>query len=69
MTTLTTVLGMIPLAISNGEGSETYKGMAFTVIFGLSTATLFTLVIIPIFYYLVDDAKKGIKKLKSQKIG
>lgn len=62
MTTLTTVLGMIPLAISNGEGSETYKGMAFAVIFGLSTATLFTLIMIPIFYYLVDDAKKSIKK-------
>jgi HAE1 family hydrophobic/amphiphilic exporter-1 len=63
MTTLTTVLGMIPLAISNGDGSEMYAGMSFVVIFGLSTATLFTLVIIPIFYYLVDDIKRVIKKI------
>ncbi|MGL4998490.1 MAG: efflux RND transporter permease subunit [Cetobacterium sp.] len=63
MTTLTTVLGMIPLALSNGDGSETYSGMAFVVIFGLSTATLFTLVVIPIFYYLVYDLKVFLKKI------
>ncbi|MEG0561842.1 MAG: efflux RND transporter permease subunit, partial [Cetobacterium sp.] len=63
MTTLTTVLGMVPLALSNGEGSEMYKGMAFVVIFGLSTATLFTLVLIPVFYYIIDDIKKIIKKI------
>lgn len=55
MTTLTTVLGMIPLMFSNGEGSEIYKGMSFVVVFGLSTATLLTLVVIPVFYYLIDD--------------
>ncbi|MGL4987765.1 MAG: efflux RND transporter permease subunit, partial [Cetobacterium sp.] len=63
MTTLTTVLGMIPLAMSNGDGSETYSGMAFVVIFGLSTATLFTLIVIPVFYYLVNDLKVFIKKI------
>ncbi|MCQ8213575.1 efflux RND transporter permease subunit [Cetobacterium somerae] len=63
MTTLTTVLGMIPLALSNGDGSEMYAGMSFVVIFGLSTATLFTLIVIPVFYYLVDDMKKHIKKI------
>ncbi|MGL5760858.1 MAG: efflux RND transporter permease subunit, partial [Cetobacterium sp.] len=63
MTTLTTVLGMIPLAISNGDGSEMYAGMSFVVIFGLSTATLFTLIVIPVFYYLVNDMKIYIKKI------
>ena len=55
MTTLTTVLGMLPLMFSNGEGSEMYKGMSFVVVFGLSTATLLTLIVIPVFYYLIDD--------------
>ncbi|MGL5949909.1 MAG: efflux RND transporter permease subunit, partial [Cetobacterium sp.] len=63
MTTLTTVLGMVPLAISNGDGSEMYAGMSFVVIFGLSTATLFTLVLIPVFYYLVDDLKRFVKRI------
>ena len=39
MTTLTTVLGMLPLMFSNGEGSEIYKGMSFVVVFGLYTVT------------------------------
>ncbi|EHO80158.1 efflux RND transporter permease subunit [Fusobacterium ulcerans] len=70
MTTLTTVLGMVPLMFSNGEGSEIYKGMSFVVVFGLSTATLLTLVVIPVFYYLIDDfiiiMKKFRKKLSKK---
>lgn len=57
MTTLTTVFGMVPLAISNGEGAEMYKGMATAVIFGLSMSTILTLIIIPILYSLVEDGK------------
>lgn len=64
MTTLTTVLGMLPLMFSNGEGSEIYKGMSFVVVFGLSAATLLTLIIIPIFYYFIDDFVKWCKKAK-----
>lgn len=64
MTTLTTVLGMLPLMFSNGEGSEIYKGMSFVVVFGLSTATLLTLIVIPIFYYFIDDFVKWCKKAK-----
>ena len=64
MTTLTTVLGMLPLMFSNGEGSEIYKGMSFVVVFGLSAATLLTLIVIPIFYYFIDDFVKACKKLK-----
>lgn len=64
MTTLTTVLGMLPLMFSNGEGSEIYKGMSFVVVFGLSAATLLTLIVIPIFYYFIDDFVKWCKKAK-----
>lgn len=64
MTTLTTVLGMLPLMFSNGEGSEIYKGMSFVVVFGLSAATLLTLIVIPIFYYFIDDFVKWCKKIK-----
>lgn len=58
MTTMTTVLGMVPLAISNGEGAEMYNGMAFVVIFGLSIATFLTLLIIPAIYYIVEDVRE-----------
>lgn len=64
MTTLTTVLGMLPLMFSNGEGSEIYKGMSFVVVFGLSAATLLTLIVIPIFYYFIDDFVKWCKRVK-----
>ena len=50
MTTMTTVFGMIPLALGIGQGSEIYKGMAIAVIFGLSFSTLLTLVFIPVLY-------------------
>lgn len=52
MTTLTTVLGLLPLALGTGEGSEIRAPMAITVIFGLSLATLLTLVFIPVIYSL-----------------
>lgn len=52
MTTLTTVLGLLPLALGTGEGSEIRAPMAITVIFGLSLATLLTLVFIPVLYSL-----------------
>lgn len=62
MTTATTVLGMIPMALGIGEGSEIYRGMALTVIFGLSFSTLLTLIVIPILYTLVDDMNTNVLK-------
>lgn len=50
MTTLTTVLGMIPMALGIGEGSEMWQGMGVTVAFGLTLSTLITLVLIPTLY-------------------
>ena len=65
MTTMTTVFGMIPMALGLGEGSEFYRGMAITVIFGLSFSTILTLVLIPILYTVVDDfSDKLITKIK-----
>ena len=54
MTTLTTALGLIPMALGVGEGSEIRSPMAVTVIGGLLGSTLLTLVIIPTVYSLVD---------------
>ncbi|GLI55243.1 acriflavin resistance protein [Propionigenium maris DSM 9537] len=59
MTTLTTVFGMIPLAISRGEGAEMYNSMAIAVIFGLSLSTLLTLVVIPVMYYIAEEPFKN----------
>ena len=63
MTTLTTVLGMIPMAIARGEGSELGKPIALTVIGGLMTSTLLTLLVIPVVYTLVDGASRRIMGL------
>jgi len=54
MTTLTTVLGLLPMAIGFGEGSEVRTPMAITVIGGLIASTLLTLVVIPVVYSLLD---------------
>lgn len=52
MTTITTVLGLLPMVISSGEGAEMRRPMALTLIAGLSVATLLTLFIIPMAYNL-----------------
>ncbi|MCD7979178.1 MAG: efflux RND transporter permease subunit [Fusobacterium sp.] len=62
MTTMTTVLGMLPLSLGIGEGSEIYRGMAITVMFGLTFSTLLTLVVIPILYTLIEDMNNAILK-------
>jgi HAE1 family hydrophobic/amphiphilic exporter-1 len=57
MTTLTTVLGLLPMALGLGEGSEMRTPMAVTVIGGLLTSTLLTLVVVPVMYSLLDRRK------------
>lgn len=64
MTTLTTILGMLPLAISSSEGSEMWRPMAITVIGGLTISTLFTLVIVPTVY--ASFAGRGVKKFRKK---
>ena len=50
MTTLTTVLGMLPMAIGRGDGAEMWNGLGMVVCWGLSISTLVTLVLIPTVY-------------------
>ena len=54
MTTLTTVLGLTPMAIGFGEGAEVRTPMAITVIGGLLVSTLLTLIVVPVVYSLLD---------------
>ncbi|QIR14464.1 efflux RND transporter permease subunit [Shewanella aestuarii] len=54
MTTLTTTLGLLPMAIGMGDGSEVRAPMAITVIFGLGLSTFLTLLVIPCLYGLFD---------------
>jgi len=63
MTTLTTVLGLLPLALGFGEGAELRAPLAITVIGGLLTATFLTLLIIPNFYLI---GEKLFEKRKSK---
>ncbi|SCY32272.1 efflux RND transporter permease subunit [Alkaliphilus peptidifermentans] len=68
MTTLTTVLGLLPLAIGIGEGAEIQAPMGIVVIAGLLLSTILTLVLIPTVYTLVDDLSVAIKrKIKGKK--
>ena len=57
MTTLTTVLGWVPLSLGIGAGAGYYQGMSIAVIFGLSSGTLLTLVFIPVLYSIVEEKK------------
>jgi hydrophobic/amphiphilic exporter-1 (mainly G- bacteria), HAE1 family len=61
MTTVTTVLGLLPMVLSAGEGAEMRRPMAVTVMAGLSSATVLTLLIIPMAYHLFGG-RDGPKK-------
>lgn len=62
MTAITTMLGLLPLAIGVGQGAEIQALMAIAVIGGLITSTALTLVVIPVLYSLVENAKLFRKK-------
>ncbi|AFZ02736.1 efflux RND transporter permease subunit [Calothrix sp. PCC 6303] len=59
MTTVTTILGLFPLALGIGEGSEFLQPLGITVFFGMAIATLMTLFIIPCLYILLHDFQPG----------
>jgi hydrophobic/amphiphilic exporter-1 (mainly G- bacteria), HAE1 family len=63
MTAIAMVLGMLPLALKSGAGAEIYNGLAMAVVGGLSMATLFTLVFVPIVYTLVDGTMNRLRKI------
>ncbi|WP_308502726.1 efflux RND transporter permease subunit [uncultured Alistipes sp.] len=55
MTSFTTVLGMVPLAIGTGAGSETWQPMGIAVIGGLTFSTILTLFVVPVLYSILVD--------------
>ena len=57
MTTLTTIFGMVPLAVSQGEGSEIWNALGITVIGGLMVSGIVTLILVPILYYIVHKPR------------
>ncbi len=67
MTTLTTVLGLLPLSLGIGEGAEAQAPMATVVIFGLILSTLLTLVFIPVMYIVFDNIVNKLRKIFKRK--
>jgi HAE1 family hydrophobic/amphiphilic exporter-1 len=64
MTTMTTILGMIPMAIGGGQGSEMWSPMGVAVIGGLSVSTILTLILVPVLYCMF--AGTGVKRQRRQ---
>lgn len=60
MTTLTTILGMVPLAIGTGQGSEMWKALGISIIGGMTFSTIITLVLIPALYSIM--AGNGVRR-------
>jgi HAE1 family hydrophobic/amphiphilic exporter-1 len=64
ITSCTTMLGMLPMAVSSGEGAATWRPLGIVVVGGLSVSTIVTLVIVPVIYHLMEargarKAEKG----------
>jgi HAE1 family hydrophobic/amphiphilic exporter-1 len=71
MTTLTTILSMIPLALGIGDGGEMFAPLAVAIIGGLGVSTIITLVLIPVIYAIFDqikDKRANKKKRKNIKV-
>jgi HAE1 family hydrophobic/amphiphilic exporter-1 len=62
MTSLTTILGMLPLAMSTGSGSEIWSPMGIAVIGGLVFSTIVTLVLVPVVYQMMLRRSEKKKK-------
>lgn len=67
MTTLTTVISMIPMAMGLGSGTEMMSGMAIIIIGGLVASTLLILILMPVFYLLVYGRSKKERRERRQK--
>ena len=63
MTTLTTLLAMVPLSLSTGEGAESWRPMGIAIIGGLLFSTIITLIIVPVIYSIFGAARiKRVRK-------
>ena len=69
MTSLTTILGMVPMAMGIGEGSETWQPMGISVVGGLLVSTFLTLFIVPALYAMMEGRKerRAARKAERQK--
>jgi HAE1 family hydrophobic/amphiphilic exporter-1 len=69
MTTVAMIFGMLPIALSNGPGSEFKRSMAWVIIGGLTSSLILTLVVVPTVYYLFDRLKDKVTgKNKKQEV-
>ncbi|NLW56418.1 MAG: efflux RND transporter permease subunit [Firmicutes bacterium] len=68
MTALTTILGLVPMAIGSGDGAELQAPMAVAVIGGLVLATVLTLIVVPVFYLSFDLISRKRKARRAQKL-
>lgn len=66
MTSAAMVLGMLPTAIGNSEGSEFRAPMAVAVIGGVISSTLLSLIVVPVFYLVVENLKTGLGRLNAR---
>lgn len=62
VTTLTTILAMIPQLVSTAEGAEIFRPMAATVIFGLTCSTIISLLVIPILYEIMESWPRKLRR-------
>ncbi|WP_313346550.1 efflux RND transporter permease subunit [Sedimentibacter sp.] len=62
MTALTTILGLVPMALGIGEGAELTQSMGVVVIGGLALSTVLTLVVVPVMYTIFDDIANFFKR-------
>ncbi len=60
MTTFAMILGMLPMALSTAAGSETKSGMALVIIGGLTSSLIFTLVLVPVMYTIIENWKNKV---------
>lgn len=66
MTTLTTILGLVPMALGLGEGSELMAPMAIVMIFGMVVSTAVTLLFTPVYYSLLDSLSVRLRRVKKR---
>ena len=69
MTSVTMIVGMMPLALSLGASSEIRSGMAVVLIGGLVTSTIFTPLLLPVVYTLIDEARAAMRGRKTAQAG
>lgn len=65
MTALSTIIGMLPVALSSGSGAELRNGLAWVIIGGMSTSTFLTLIVVPVMYKILHSGKRHKSHLKS----